>query len=274
MLEHISPELFISAVRLLMEAYKFGRDQFKDKKTPERVEEILTRAEMEPGVDRKQIEERIAQQLDPEDAAIVTNDLALLSLLVLPSPSLDASDYWGKLSQLVSGLQAYATNYRLFELRGADERGLGESLYLPKTSDALMPKEFALGLAAPYHRQDVESVTCMALLQKQTQEFPLIVFVQAVFIRYDGIGSSRDKDSTIYRVGVGQQKHWLRFSRAVSGAQFVPWAEYRLDASDFIAIVNALRDDVRDYAAEVRADERKITPLFAQIDAFVEKMKS
>ena len=41
-----------------------------------------------------------------------------------------------------------------------------------------------------------------------------------------------------------------------------------------MAIVSALRDDIRDYATEVQADERKIAPLFKQIDEFVKQAKT
>jgi hypothetical protein len=51
-------------------------------------------------------------------------------------------------------------------------------------------------------------------------------------------------------------------------------SEYRLEAADLISIVNALRDDIRQYAGEVQADEQKIAPLFAQIEAFVGRMKT
>ena len=75
MIEHLTPELVISGLRLLIEGYKAGRDRFKDKKTPDRVEEILTRAEKAPQADTKQIERSISEELDPRDAAIVKGDL-------------------------------------------------------------------------------------------------------------------------------------------------------------------------------------------------------
>jgi len=42
-----------------------------------------------------------------------------------------------------------------------------------------------------------------------------------------------------------------------------------LEASDLVSIVKALRDDIHDYASAISADEKKIGPLFAAIDAFV-----
>jgi hypothetical protein len=41
-----------------------------------------------------------------------------------------------------------------------------------------------------------------------------------------------------------------------------------LAAPHFKAIVQALRDDIRDFAAELKTDEELIAPLFKQIDAF------
>jgi hypothetical protein len=54
----------------------------------------------------------------------------------------------------------------------------------------------------------------------------------------------------------------------ISG-HFVQRYEYILEASDLVSIVQALRDDIRDYAVAISADEKKIGPLFAAIDAFV-----
>lgn len=275
MLEHLTPELIISGLRLLMEGYKFGRDQFKDKKTPERVEEILTRAEQEGSVDRKQIEDRLTEKLEPADAAIVKNDLQLLSLLLVPVPSLDAFDYWGKLTQLVAGLGTFANKNRLFELRGVNDSRSGEAIFLPKTSKVLLPKDFVFGLAAPYSRQRVAKIDCMVILKKQVQDFPLRVIVGAEFTEYSSFGTdSSVSDSCIYELGPGQQRHWLRVYRPASHTHFVPQDEYRLKAVNFIAIANALRDDLTDCAEEVQTDEQQIAPLFAQIETFAEKMKS
>jgi hypothetical protein len=277
MFEHLTPELVISALRLLMEGYKVGRDRFKDKKTPDRVEEIVTRAEKTKQIDTKEIERSLAETLDPTDAAIVKGDLELLSLLMLPAPSLDAFDYWGKLTQLVNGLQAYAHKNRLFELRGVKKPELGEVILLPRTGSCILPEKLASGMPIPYQMQSVKDTSCLALLRKVTVDFPIIVLVGARFNEYSPVGGppSVISDGCYFDIAPGQQRHWLRFDR---GQRYTPHfhqsSEYRLEASDFISIVNALRDDIRQYAAGVQADEQKIAPLFTQIDAFVEKMKT
>lgn len=277
MLEHLSPELAISALRLLMEGYKIGRDRFKDKKTPDRVEEIVTRAEKAPQADTKEIERSLSEKLDPEDAAIVRGDLELLGLLMLPAPSPDAFDYWGKLTKLVQGLQAYALNNRLFELRGVNKPGLGEVLLLPISGDLILPQKLASGMPTPYQMQGLKDTSCLALLLKATVNFPLMVLVGARFNEYSAMGGppSVVSDACYFDIAHGQQRHWLKFDRGQRHtAHFHQSSEYRLEASDLISIVNALRDDIRQYAVEVQADEQKIAPLFTQIDKFVEKMKS
>ncbi len=84
---HITPELILSGLRLLVEGYKLARDRFKDKKTPDRVEEVIIEAEQAKPetVDASEIERRVAEALDPSDAAIVKGDMELLSLLLLPA---------------------------------------------------------------------------------------------------------------------------------------------------------------------------------------------
>jgi hypothetical protein len=273
MLEHVSPELVINALRFLLEGYKVARDRFKDSKTPDRVEDIVTRAESSPGTDAKQIEQSIAQTLNPDDAAIVRSDLELLSLFVFPVPSLDAFDYWGKLTKLVASLRDYARRNRLFELRGEERSGLGQMLWLFKTSRSILPKELARELGIPDNMQAVKSAECAALLQNSDKEFPIKVIVAVYFNQYSSMGGEPGVRTAEARYGVvpGQQRHWLRFNREESEYQLRATTEYRLDAEDLIEIVESLRDDIKQYAKEVQADEQKIEPLFSAIEAFAGK---
>lgn len=273
MLEHVSPELVLNALRFLLEGYKVARDRFKDSKTPDRVEDIVTRAESSPGTDAKQIEQSIAQTLNPDDAAIVRSDLELLSLFVFPVPSLDAFDYWGKLTKLVASLRDYARRNRLFELRGEERSGLGQMLWLFKTSKSILPKEFARELGIPGNMQTVKSAECGALLQNADGEFPIKVIVAVHFNQYSSMGGEPGVRTVEARYGVvaGQQRHWLRFNREAFEYQLRENTEYRLDAEDLIEIVESLRDDIKQYAKEVQADERKIEPLFSAIETFAGK---
>jgi hypothetical protein len=90
----VHPDLVVSSLRLLVDIYKLASDRFKDKKTPERIEEIVVRAEQASPrtADKAEIERSIAEALDPGDAAIVKSDLELLSLLLVRAPALEAFD--------------------------------------------------------------------------------------------------------------------------------------------------------------------------------------
>jgi len=271
----IKPDTVISALRLLLDGYKLARDRFKDKKTPDRIEEIVIRAEnAEPKtVSKEDIERSIKEDLEPGDAAIVKGDLDLLSLLLLPAPTLDAFDYWGKLTRLVSGLQSFAKKNRLFELRGADRRIFGVVLNLPRTSKYILPSEHADHLAIPGQMESLRETECIAFMQKETPNFPIQVGVEARFNVYNTMGGPPGERSRYCFFGVrpGQQRHWLMFDRAPgSASSFMPAYEYMLEAADFIYIVQALRDDIREYATAIQLDEQKIGPLFAAIDAFAE----
>lgn len=278
MLEHLSPELVMSGLRLLLEGYKVGRERFKDKKTPDRVEEIVTRVEKSPQqADTREIERNLTETLDPTDAAIVKSDLELLNLLMHPAPSLDAFDYWGKLSQLVAGLQAFANKNRLFELRGEKRHDLGEVIRLPRSGECILPERISPSVAIPYSRESVRDVTPLALLCKSTSDFPILLLVRARFNEYSPIGGPPGvvSDDCYFDIEAGQQRHWLKFDRGRRyTSHFLQSAEYRLEASDFMSIVSALRDDISEYAAEVQADEEKIAPLFTQIDQFVKQVRT
>jgi len=188
MLEHVSPDFYINALRFLLEGYKVARDRFKDKKTPEQVEDIVIRAEKSPSSAAEEIERSI-DKLDPGDATIVKGDLQLMSLLVVPTPSLDAFDYWGKLTQLVAGLQAYATKNRLFELRGVKtERG--EMLLLPQSGKMILPNERAVQLVIPSRLETIKDVTCLAVLRKEARGFPIVAMIGARFEKYSSMGTA------------------------------------------------------------------------------------
>jgi hypothetical protein len=272
---HFSSEFYINALRFLLEGYKVARDRFKDKKTPEHVEDIVVKAEKSQSPASADIERGI-DRLEPGDAAIVKADLQLMSLLTLPAPTLDSFDYWGKLTQLVNGLQIYARNNRLFELRGQKVRRFGEFLSLPRTSKVILPREHAREMAIPSRSERVKRVESSALLRKEGAEFPIVVFVGVEFDQFSSMGDSwQAGDAEYFMIEPGQQRHWLRFVRD-NGHQphFEPSYEYRLEASDFIDIAQALNNDIREYATEVNADERKIEPLFTAIDAFTKGLRT
>lgn len=269
---HITPELILSGLRLLVEGYKLARDRFKDKKTPDRVEEVIIEAEQAKPetVDASEIERRVAEALDPSDAAIVKGDMELLSLLLLPAPKLEAFDYWSMLDRLVGGLRVYAEEKRLFELRGK-KFSFGQGLLLCRTGPCILPSELAGEFAVPHRMQALKDAEAIAFLQKDARNFPIIVAVKANFYQYSSIGGTPgvESDSCFYDVMPGQQRHWLKFDRGQRySAHFGQASEYMLSASDFASICAALRDDIQEYAAEIQADQQKIGPLFAAIDAF------
>lgn len=274
MVEHLTPEVIISSLRLLLETYKIGRDRFKDKKAPEDIEKIVIRAEKaEPRtLDAAEIHRSITQTLGPEDAAMVKGDLELLSLLILPAPKLDAFNYWGMLSRLVEGLHAYARDKRLFELRGIDQKGYGQVLVLRKAGAAILPPKQALKLPIPYDMQRLKDADGVAILRQQGSGFSIVAGVVARFYQYSSMGGEPDvkTDMCFYNLGPGLQPHWLRFNRADEYTlHYQPGLQYMLEASDFVSIVKALRDDIHDYATAINADEQKVGPLSAAIDAFV-----
>ena len=268
---HITPELALNGLRLLLEGYKVFRDRFRDRSTPDRVEEILVEAEKTPEK-AAEIEQSLVKTLEPSDAAIVKGDLELLTLFAHPVPNLDAFDYWGQFTKLVAGLHAYAVKNRLFELRGRADSRLGETLLLPKSGTCILPDEHVIRLAVPTSpRQGVKDAIAIALLRKNANDFPITAMVRAEFNEYHSMGGPPSVIPVFchYSITSGQQRHWLRFERRNDGPyQFRQRHEHMLNASDLIAIMEALRDDIRNIAAEVHADEQRIAPLFSAVDAF------
>ena len=252
-----------------MEGYKVFRDRFRDKSTPDRVEEILVEAEKTPAK-AAEIEQTLTNTLEPSDAAIVKGDLELLSLFAHPVPSLDAFDYRSQLEKLVISVRAYAVKNRLFELRGRSDSRFGETLFLRRTGKFLLPDKYAIELAIPDTSQQVKDAGTLALLRKDTDRFPVTALVKADLNEYHSYGGppSLVSRASYFWITSGQQRHWLRFVRDSGSPYFHDHIEYRLDAADLIGIVKALREDIQAIAAEVHADEQMIAPLFTAIDAF------
>jgi hypothetical protein len=270
----LNSRISCSSLRFLLESYKLGRERFKDKKAPEDIETIVIQAEKaEPKtIDAADLDRSITEALGPEDAAVVKGDLELLSLLILPAPKLDAFNYWGMLSRLVEGLQAYARDKRLLELRGINQDGFGQVLVLHKAAAEILPKEQAAKLATPYEREGLKQANGIAILRPGGAGFPLVSGVLAEFYQYSSMGGTPGvkMDMCFFDVSPGQQPHWLKFDRGLrSSGHFKQSHQYMLEAAVFVSIVKALRDDVHDYANQILADEQKIGPLSAAIDAFV-----
>ena len=169
---------------------------------------------------------------------------------------------------------AYAVKNRLFELRGRSDSRFGETLFLRGTGKILLPDKYAIDLAIPNTSQQVKDAGTLALLRKNTNRFPVTTLVKADLNEYHSYGGppSVVSRASYFWITSGQQRHWLRFVRDDSSPYFHDHIEYRLDAADVIAIVTALREDIGEIAADVRADEQMVVPLFTAIDAFSKEM--
>jgi hypothetical protein len=130
---------------------------------------------------------------------------------MIPRPPLDAFDYWGKLVQLVNGVQAFAARNHLVELRGMNDQRFGESLPLIRTSKVLMYKEFADSLSI--HTEHLQKTECKVRLLKAHEEFPIRVWLQATLDRTTRLGGKfSEVCSDAFKVEPGQQKHGFVFA--------------------------------------------------------------
>jgi hypothetical protein len=274
MTTHVTPELIVSCLRLLADGYKLVRDRFKDKKTPENVEEIVIKIDKRhkgaTTIDETEIDHMLTSTLNAEDAALVKSDLELLALLVFPSPALELFDYWGMLGILVTGLHKLAVDLRIFELRGV-HGSLGEILKLDKTSKAILRKEELRRFGNPSPRWSLDDVQSFVVLLREGPGLLLRVVVEVTLEYYGGGGygdTRRERCSGLFAIERGPKPHWLAFRRLDGNFELHENLHFMLTAAHFKAIVQALRDDIRDYATELKADEELIAPLFKQIDAF------
>jgi hypothetical protein len=142
----------------------------------------------------------------------------------------------------------------------------------------ILPDSLAAELTVPTsHWERLKDAECLAILRKEAQDFPIVALIGARFNRYSSMGGNPGVEPYVcyFEIGHGQQRHWLSFSRAHAyEPHFRTHFEYRLEAADLISIVQALRDDIREYATAVSVDEEKIRSLFTAIDAFAERAKS
>jgi hypothetical protein len=272
----MTADTLINASRLFIEYWKLRRDKFKDTKAPERIEQIIIEIKQEEAKGPKllepgDVENRIISALEPADAAIIKSDLELLNLLVLPSPNIDMFDYWGMLNQLVAGLKMFAIEKRIFDLRGSGT-DVGQAIPLERTTKQIISDVRAKHLAIAFQRESVDGVRVHVGLASGLVGFPLRVVVFAGFDYYSGIagysGTNVEVHQAVYGIECGQRPHWLKFSLIQGDAHFRREYEFMLTGSDFLDIANALRDDIHAFALELNADERKITPLFQQIQSF------
>ena len=274
MIEHLSPEFVVSSLRLLVESYKLARERFKDKKTPEHVEEIIITIREErnkqKNVDMDQVERLLTSKLEASDAAVVKSDLQLLNLLVLASPDPEMFDYWGMLTTLVAAIHKFAVEHRIFELRGV-QGTLGEVLKLERTSKAILEKKTLRDFGVPGPRLSVHDVEAVVALVREADGLPLRMIIAATFEYYSGGGygsTSKEYYDGLFAIESGPRPHWLKFRRIDNQYRLSEGLQFMLTASHFKAIVEALRDDIHSYAQQLKSDEQLIAPLFEQIQAF------
>jgi hypothetical protein len=127
----------------------------------------------------------------------------------------------------------------------------------------------------PSPRSSVHNVQAVVALVRDGDGLPLRMIVQAEF-EYHGYGgygsSSMENYDGLYVIEGGPRPHWLRFRRIDSHYHLSEGLQFMLTGPHFKALVEALRDDIRSYAQELRADEQLIAPLFEQIRTFAEKL--
>jgi hypothetical protein len=161
----------------------------------------------------------------------------------------------------------------LFELRGIHQPEYGQQvLVLKKSGSAILPAARAENLTIAYRMQTLKRAKGVAILRPEGSGFPIVSGVIAEFFEHSSMGGEPGvkTDHCFFDVGPGQQPHWLMFDRGErSTSHFKQRLQYMLEAADFVSIVQALRDDIHDYATAINADEQKIGPLSTAIDAFV-----
>jgi hypothetical protein len=269
----IDPQVALSALKLLFEVYVFGRKSSKTKSGPEpkKVQEVIEDLEAKTAVSAADVNARIDAKFSPTEAMQVKNDLAAISVIAVP-PSFEKFDYWKKISNYLSGMQAIASRTDLFRFQGWSNQ-LGQKLLrLENASKVIKQSEWIFSAVHKY--SDVVSAPLRSVdlvLTDKGYDPPALLAVRATFnfSSHTGYGDGgRENRGTVFRVSQGQDINWIGFEPLERTLGFQPF-EQRLNAAEAKALIVALKTDLNSFLGDLKNDldvvgeiDREVADLF------------
>jgi hypothetical protein len=253
--------IVIGGLRLLLEGYKLAKERLGDENTsnpdPQKLEEVIadveTSAEANPA-ESVDVNQEIDRKFNPEQAAKIKSDLSSLALLTDP-PAVEEFRYWATLKKVANSFQEFARKLDLFELRGTEHRG-SRYLYLDKTRAVIVPTEHIEESLTTSGRAYGKGISRLnAYLAESDAETPLTVGV-AGFLKMATIMGEQyqEKVGAVFSISEGAARNRLRFTPD-TGSGYFTVLELRVTADEITKTINAIKDDLANYALEI-ANER------------------
>jgi hypothetical protein len=254
----------INGLRLLLEGYKLAKERLggghNDDPDPEKLEEVIADVEA-TARDRvpnlADVEQEIDRKFNPEQAEKVKSDLNSIALLADP-PRLEEFDYCATLTQLTKSLQVFARKTELFRLRGSNMSDGTRYLYLERTSRVFVPEDVVLEALVVLRNAYGKAITSISVvLIDSDSEIAIKLGVEGHLKRATSMGEQyKENVGSSFAITAGSERNRLLLTPDQRFGPFAP-IEYRVTAENVAKTIEAMRNDLSDYAAEI-AKERKL----------------
>ena len=256
---------WVSAIQLLVSVYGLAAPQADRIKVLLGIQEEIR---INPPEDPKAfIREKVEAQLPVGEAAAVTADLSVLSLLWGAPIEASAFDYWSVLQELFTRIRDFCHLNNVFRFRGLGHTVGNRVLEFPKTCAALFDSATTEEWVEVHYPQHIDSrgsgETKLYLVEKpvrpalrygeeETVCLPVIGNIVAQYVRYNSFGGYdgpppvRKEPLAVYVIP-GPDTHWLRFrsdDESSGPNQCFINIQRMLTAPAVLEIVSAIRDDL------------------------------
>jgi hypothetical protein len=246
--------------------------------------EVTSEVETDKPIDGVQfVNEQFQKRLESKDALVVSNDIVLLTSLFSFRATPAAFNYFGTLSSVLKSVVAFCIRHHIFLLRGLGY-GSNKILALRHAAHVLCPALIRTTWVLAKNAQlSMPSTSYVNLYLVQTMKQPqfsrpieqnnLLPVVGDALVAYresfmEG-GSEPRTELLHFYVAKGAESHWIGF---VSDGQSSTAINFQrmLKAIEVASIIDAIRDDIFEYVADIRKDqEHSETALRDAADKFL-----
>lgn len=255
------------------------------------LKEVTVEVETEKPLDGVQfVNKQLQRRLESKDATIVSRDIDLLEALFSFKSVTKSFNYFGILSVVLKNVVEFCSRNNVFLLRGIGKRG-SKLLPIERTGHVLCTSQTRqqwVAWKSDDSRRSPPSTSSVRLFLAQKMQaphiygtniepddlLPLVGDAQISYKEYFAAGGSGAMGELInFYVAKGMEAHWVGFiSDYQSGLQIS--YQTMLKAVNTESIIDAIRDDILDYVADIHQDqEHSQTALRDTADTFLAALR-
>jgi hypothetical protein len=257
--------LLVTILQFLATVYQISRP---DEQIVRVIKEVTAEVETKKPLDGVEfVNKQFQKRLENKDASIVRRDIDLLEALFSFKSIPNSFNYFAILSAVLKSVVEFCSRNNVFLLRGIGKKH-HKLLQMERTGHVLCPPQIRLKWAAwrtenPHSSAPSTTNVRLFLAQEMRQPYilgtnidpnGLLPLVGEAHITYKEYDSGQRSELLEFYVARGIEDHWVGFiSDYQSGLQIN--FQTMLKAINAEGIIDAIRDDILDYVADIQKDQ-------------------